>query len=122
MRQHSNKLSNRPRKMHPYKGVRNRSGQSIIEVLVAIALLVFGVFAVLRVFPIGFNMLRETGLQQQVQQLADSLAQEARNGQTQAPDGIVQRVYVTGSSNTPGWQIPNITTPAAVGMPVPPGT
>jgi hypothetical protein len=65
------------------------AGTSIVEILVAMVILVIGIFGIIRVFPIGFGMIGYGEQVSRAEKLANAALESARARAANLPDGVV---------------------------------
>lgn len=70
------------------QGNQAHRGTSLVEVLVVLAILSIGIFAIIRIFPEGFVSIKGTGNSTKAQGLTDELTDYLRKHQESLPDGI----------------------------------
>lgn len=68
--------------------VSTHRGTSLVEVLVVLAILTIGIFAIIRIFPEGFVSIKGTGNSTKALGLTDELTDYLRKHQESLPDGI----------------------------------
>ncbi len=66
----------------------NQKGMTLVEVLVAVFILVFGLYALFRVFPMGLNLVQSGQNRNVATRLADRLLQQLEAAPERAPLGI----------------------------------
>ena len=69
--------------------MRVHRGTSLVEILVVLAILTIGIFAIIRIFPEGFVSIRGSGNATKAQGLTDVLTDFLRKNQENLPDGIL---------------------------------
>jgi len=69
--------------------IKSERGSSLIEVLVVMVVLVVGIFTVIRIFPVGFDLLQYTGNASIAHRLADSEVEFWRKNAENLPDAVV---------------------------------
>jgi len=68
---------------------KSERGTSLVEILVVMVVLVVGIFTVIRIFPVGFDILQFTGDSSVAHRLSESEAEFWRRNAENMPDGIV---------------------------------
>src|SRR5262245_11096285 len=65
------------------------AGTSIVEILVAMVILVIGIFGIIRVFPTGFGVMHYGEHVSQGTKLANAVLEQARSNAQNLPDAVV---------------------------------
>src|SRR4051812_39066347 len=68
-------------------------GTSIVEVLVAMVVLVIGIFGIIRVFPTGFSVIQYGEHVSAASKLLNAALEQARSNSQNLPDAMVPIVY-----------------------------
>src|SRR5438093_11215337 len=66
-----------------------QSGQSIVEILVAMVVLLSVIFGIIRIFPTGFGLIRYGEHASQAQRVAHAALEYARANAANLPDAVV---------------------------------
>ena len=75
-----------------------RPGQSLVEVLVAMVVLLIGIFGIIQIFPRGFGIINYSEHVSQAQSLARAALESARANAQNLPDSVVP-IDFTGTLN-----------------------
>lgn len=75
------------------KSGRTRHGASLVEVMVVLVVLLIGVFAVIRVFPVGFTFLRTGGNRTLASRLAQGAIEQIKADAANLPDSVTYSYY-----------------------------
>ncbi len=67
---------------------KSQRGASLVEILVVMVVLVVGIFTIIRIFPIGFDVLQYTGNVSVAERLATAEVDYWRHNQSSLPDGF----------------------------------
>lgn len=78
---------------------QRRQATSLVEVLVVLVILLIGVFAVIRVFPLGFTFLRNSESRMKSARLAHGLLEKVQNESGNLPTAV-SYVYFSGNSGS----------------------
>ena len=74
---------------------RNTRATSLIEVLVVMAILIIGIFSVIRLFPYGLNYLKSAGSRTNATHLANNFLAEVQTDAANLPDAVLPVWYDT---------------------------
>jgi hypothetical protein len=72
---------------------QNRRATSLVEVLVVLVILLIGVFAVIRVFPLGFTFLRNSESRLRSTRLAHGLIEKIQSEAANLPDAVTYSYF-----------------------------
>ena len=82
-----------------------RSGFSLIEIAVALAIFVFGALAIVRIFPRALNVVENSGQRAVGQRMAQTTLAQYQNNPLSVPDAIIEfeYAYAANAGNKYGW-------------------